>query len=365
MINPTLFNTTKTDYDKPSLFLGQDMGLFDNVNEHYPEIMDIYEKLRAQDWWFTEIDLSSCNAEFKSCDKSTYDMMLLTLKTQWLMDSMVARTIAVTTAPFVTSSELYGCWARIGENEALHALTYSQIVRNSFDDPSVVIADTMELEEAMGRIKATGEAASQVHEIGCRLALGEISRDDPKAYDAILLYVVTVLCIERLQFMASFAVTFAIGDSGQFLPIAKLIQKICSDELECHVELDKAILRRELATARGQETRKRLDPQIRAIVEEVLEFELWWCEYLFSEGRELVGMSLELLQDWVLFCAKDVYEFIGIETDRTFPETNPIPWIESWLKNDHQPSPQEEKPTAYMLGAVKDTVGSKVFEVDL
>lgn len=106
MINPTLFNTAKNDYDKPSLFLGQDMGLFDNVNEHYPEIMDIYEKLRAQDWWFTEIDLSSCNAEFKSCDKSTYDMMLLTLKTQWLMDSMVARTIAVTTAPFVTSSEL-------------------------------------------------------------------------------------------------------------------------------------------------------------------------------------------------------------------------------------------------------------------
>jgi ribonucleoside-diphosphate reductase beta chain len=365
MINPTLFNTTKNDYEKPSLFLGQDMGLFDNVNEHYPEIMAIYEKLRAQDWWFTEIDLSSCNAEFKSCDKSTYDMMLLTLKTQWLMDSMVARTIAVTTAPFVTSSELYGCWSRIGENEALHALTYSQIVRNSFDDPSVVLADTMELEEGMGRIKVTGEAASQVHEIGCRLALGETSRDDPRAYDAILLYVVTVLCIERLQFMASFAVTFAIGDSGQFLPIAKLIQKICSDELECHVELDKAVLRRELATSRGKETRKRLDPQIREIVEEVLEFELWWCEYLFSEGRELVGMSLELLQEWVLFCARDVYEFLEIETDRKFPETNPIPWIESWLKNDHQPSPQEEKPTAYMLGAVKDTAGSKVFDVDL
>jgi ribonucleotide reductase beta subunit family protein with ferritin-like domain len=76
-------------------------------------------------------------------------------------------------------------------------------------------------------------------------------------------------------------------------------------------------------------------------------------------------MSLPLLQEWVLYCAKDVYEVLGLEANYTFPETNPIPWIESWIKNDHQPSPQEEKPTAYMLGAVKDTAGDKVFDVDL
>ena len=75
----TVFNYAKTDYQKPLLLLGQRPGLFDTVNRHYPEIWALYKAQKSLDWDENEFDYSSCNADFKSCSRSTYDMMIKTL----------------------------------------------------------------------------------------------------------------------------------------------------------------------------------------------------------------------------------------------------------------------------------------------
>ena len=76
-------------------------------------------------------------------------------------------------------------------------------------------------------------------------------------------------------------------------------------------ELDRAVLLNELQTERGQAAFTQCHAQIEALIEEVIDSELRWIDYLFSEGREPVGMTAERLSAWTLYCATDVYQTLG------------------------------------------------------
>ena len=91
------------------------------------------------------------------------------------------------------------------------------------------------------------------------------------------------------------------------------------------------------------------------MISEVIESELEWIKFLFSEGRELVGMNAEKLSAWTLFCAKDVYETLGIATERyQFPLNNPLKFMEKWLNiSKTQASPQEQDIAAYKVGVMR------------
>lgn len=361
----TVFNYDKTDYQKPLLLLGQRPGLFDTVNRHYPDIWKLYKAQKSLDWDENEFDYSSCNADFKSCSRSTYDMMIKTLAWQWEADSVASRAIAPVLAPFITSSELWAAWQRISDNEVVHAATYSEIVRNSFDDPSVILDEILRVQEAHDRLGEVARAFATGYEVSHQYAIGQLPNDQA-TYNAVFMTIVALLCMERIQFMASFAVTFAICDTGLFQPIGKAIQKIAQDELEIHVELDRAVLRHELATERGQRAFTECRERIEKMIEEVVDSELRWIAYLFSEGRELVGMNADRLCAWTLYCAKDVYQLFGLTTERyALPAHNPLKFMEKWLNiSKTQASPQEQDIAAYKVGVMRRTDENQVFDVD-
>jgi ribonucleotide reductase beta subunit family protein with ferritin-like domain len=86
---------------------------------------------------------------------------------------------------------------------------------------------------------------------------------------------------------------------------------------------------------------------------------------LFSEGRELIGMDLELLNTYLMFNAKDVYQFFGMQGKHPFPEKNPLSWIAEWINIDMiQGSPQEEKTTAYLMGGIKRDDDNRQFDLE-
>ena len=361
----TVFNYAKTDYEKPLLLLGQKPGLFDTVNRHYPKIWALYKAQKSLDWDENEFDYSSCNADFRSCSRSTYEMMIKTLAWQWEADSVASRAIAPVLAPFITSSELWAAWQRISDNEVVHAATYSEIVRNSFDDPSAIIEEILRVEEAHARLERVSKAFADGFEASHKYALGQIPNDQT-TYNAVFMTVIALFCMERVQFMASFAVTFAICDTGLFQPIGKAIQKIAQDELEIHAELDRAVLLNELSTERGQIAFAQCRDDIEKMLEEVIDAELRWIDYLFSEGRELVGMNAERLTAWTLYCAKDIYQTFGISTDKyALPTSNPLKFMEKWLNiSKTQASPQEQDIAAYKVGVMRRTDQNVVFDDD-
>lgn len=361
----SIFNVNKSDYHQPSLFLGEEMGLVDSINKHYPKLWSLYKKLKAQDWDENEFDLSSCNSDFKTCSRNIYEMMLLTLAWQWEADSIASKTLYAIGSPFISSTELDCLWIEITKNEKVHALTYSEIFRNSFDNSNDIIAMVQQMHEAVERSEMVANIFDDAYVISHKLALGLIDRNSQEAYDAIFMFVVAMYFLEKIQFMSSFAVTFAIADSGIFVPAGKSIQKIAQDETEIHVEAQKAVLEYELKTERGLNTFNRLKGDIKKLFRSIVDTETNWIRYLFSNGRELAGMDQELLQLWMLFCAKDPAVFFGFNDEYQFPEKNPLGFMNEWLNIDKiQPSPQEENPGAYLLGAITRDLGDKKFNSD-
>lgn len=365
MIDNTIFNLAKQDYTSSPLFLGENPGLFDTVNKQYPVIWNLYKKMKSLDWDENEFTFSDCNREFKSCPKPVYDMMIKTLAWQWEADSVASRSIAPIVAPFVTSSELWAAWQRVADNEVVHAATYSEIVRNSFDDPSVVLNEVLSVKQSVTRLSRVGRVFEQTYNVSHSLALGLAKKENDATYDAIFLFTIALLALERIQFMSSFAVTFAIAETGLFLPIGKAVQKICQDEFEVHVELDKAILLNEMSTPRGAAAFRRNKDFIEGLITEVVKAELEWNAYAFSEGRELAGLNKESLDSWTKYNAQDVYQFFGLTPFYQLQTRNPLSFMENWMSiGKTQTSPQEEKTGQYMLGMVVNDVGDREIAVD-
>ncbi len=363
VIRSEIFNLEKTDYEKTPLFLGQDPGVADTINKQYPVLWNLYKKMKSLDWDENEFDFSSCMKDFATCDKPIYDAMIKTLAWQWETDSIVSRHIGPLVAPFVTSTELWALWQRVSDNELVHASTYSEIVRTSFENPRDILAEILSVKEAVARLEVVGTVFSNCYVVSHKVALGIISKDSDEAYDAIFLFTVALYCVERVQFMGSFLVTFSICETGIFMPIGLAVQKICQDEFEVHCATDNAILSIEMKTERGRQAYLRNKHLIKQMVDEVVNSEKVWNEYIFSEGRELVGLDKEVPFKWVLWCAKELYEFFDIESPYELPERDPAPFMQNWISiNKNQGSPQEQKLGAYMLGQVRDDSSDKTYD---
>lgn len=363
MIN-NVFNAGKTleSYKNFPLFLGDQPGLFDTVNKQYPRIWALYKEMRSLDWSEDEVDFTQCNSDFKNCPKAVSDMMIKTLAWQWEADSVASRAIAPVLAPFITSSELWAAWQRISDNEVVHAATYSEIVRMSFDNPSEVLRDVLAVKESISRLEVVGKVFADLYVASHKYALGLI-KDTQQTYNILYKGIVALLLLERVQFMSSFAITFTIADAGWFQPIGTIVKKIAQDELEVHSELDKEVLTIEHQTDRGKVAREQTKEEVLKMFQEVVEGEFAFIDYLFSEGRSLIGTNAALVKQWVLFNAKDVAYFLGLETDYKFPKVNPMPHLEMWLNmNKQQAAPQEQDIVAYKVGVVVDDIGDEVID---
>jgi ribonucleoside-diphosphate reductase beta chain len=365
ILNKKIFNTEKTDYATPALFFGQDPGLADTVNKRYPEIWDLYKKLKSLDWDELAFDFAPCNVEFKTCPQATRDIMIRVLAWQWETDTAISRALIPVVAPFVTSTELWTAWSYVAANENLHALTYSEIVRTSFDDPSKVIDEILSVREAYARLKCVTDVMGKVYTTSHLLALDMVERDQD-TYNDIFMFVAAMYILERVQFMASFSVTFAIADSGLFVPIGTAVQKICQDEFEVHVELNRAVLNVERETAFGCIAFQQCKPMIEKLLNEVVQSEFDWLDNLFSEGRELAGYTAEYGKRFVLWSAKSVYEFFDIKPPYEMPQKNPAGYMDQWMRIDAiQASPQENRSGSYMVGSVVSDHKDKVYDIDL
>lgn len=362
-----VFNTAKTSADytdsKQPLFFGKQQGLFNTIYKPYPEIWKIYKEMKSLDWSEDEFDYSQCVKDFKDCPKSVSDMMIKTLAFQWELDSVASRSIAPVFAPFITDSSLWAAWQRISDNEVIHSATYSEIVRMSFDNPEEVLESVLSEQETIKRMITVCEVLGDTYVASHKYAIGQISEEE--AYEKLILGIVALLLLERIQFMASFAITFTICSSNWFQAIGKAVQRIAQDELEIHQKLDKEVLKIELATERGKVVFDKYKDTISKMAHEVVESELAWTDYLFSDGRELVGANANLVKQWVLFNARDVFKFLNIATDLKFPTKNPMPNLENWLNiSAVQSAPQEQDNNQYKVNTIVRDDVNESFDVD-
>lgn len=344
------------------LFLGEDLGLHDTMNRPYPELFKLFKLMKSLDWAEDEIKLHQDRLDFESVDKSTYDVMIKTLSWQFEADSLASRSIISLFAPFISNSDLSQLMLRWSDNEALHATTYSEIVRQCIKNPDDVFEEILGNKDVTERSGKIAEAFSKLKILGAKYTLDKKSVSQDEVRETILKTLVCLYCLEQMEFMASFACTFALAEREVFLGVASLVQKIMIDET-IHTKMDEAIITILLKDKEWNNIFTNIKPQLQEIVDSVYNQELSWSEYIFSEGRNIVGLNTPLLKEWVQYKTQVVYDKLDLVKPFESVKNNPLPWMDNWLNIDsYQTANQEADNNNYRLNSVIDDTEDMVFD---
>lgn len=363
-----VFNTNNDAWKEGNypLFLGQAPALYDSVNVTYPRLFELYKLQKSIDWAETEVSLEQSRQDLATDLGDSRQLMIENLCYQWEADSVAARSIAAAFAPFVTNSEYWAALLKVSEVEVLHALTYSEIVRQCIPDPSMVFQRIMDNQQIHDRMETIGRVFGELKTAGAKYTLGMIT--DEEAYPYVMNGLVALFCLERLQFMDSFAKTFGTIEATQmYIGMGQLIAKIMQDERWVHAELGKEALKIELNTDRGLQWRIKYDDVITQIVKEVHQSEYAFNTYIFkTKGWKVNGLTHDLCRDWIDWNAMDVYDTLHIPHEIKLDKT-PLKFMDNWLDLDRfQNANQEGDNTNYVLNSViKDVTPETDFGMEL
>lgn len=335
------------------LFLGEDRGLYDNVHVNHPRIFQLYEELKAIDWVHDEVPLTQTKMDLLSVDEMTRDIMLLNLAYQWRADSAIGNSLSTLLQPFITNSEYAHAVSRIAENENLHALTYSNIARQCLPKPQEVFDLVYKTEQVLGRANSAILALGELDKVGCKYKLGLMTKDECRPY--IFKGVVAIFALERISFMNSFAATFSLANQQLFVGAAKLVQKVCQDEL-IHFEIARYAVKDVLKDPLFTNAVKQVMPEVLQMLKEIRDQERVWNKFLFSEGRSVVGLTEEKLNLWCDYNIQNVYQSLGQAIPFESVEKDPLPWFATdWVDlNSHQNANMEVANSNYALNTIVD-----------
>lgn len=338
------------------LFLGEELGLHDSMNRPYPELFSLFKKLKSLDWSEDEVNLAQDRMDFETCDKSTYDIMIKTLSWQYEGDSVASRSIISLFAPFISNSDLSQMMVRWSDNEGLHALTYSEIVRQCLKSPEEVFEEITSNKNITSRSAKIVEALSDLQIAGAKYILDRDSMTDKEYRTVIMKALVCLYCLEQMEFMGSFACTFAQAERELFLGVASYVQKIMIDET-IHTKMDEAILDILMQEEEWRLVYLEIRAELQEIVDSIYFEEVSWSEYIFSEGRSIIGLNTPLLIEWVQYKSQVVYDKLGLDKPFKHVDKNPLVWMDNWLDIDSQQvAAQEADITNYRLNSVVSDV---------
>lgn len=354
-------NTAHKTGDYP-LFLGQQMGMYDSINQVYPELFELYKKQKEQDWSEDEVELSQSITDFATCGKSTYDVMVETLMWQWEADSVAAQAIICLFAPFITNSELFAMMMKQSEIEVLHALTYSDIVRQCLPNSRQIIEDIQNNQAVLERSSVIVKYMRELEVLGANYRIDPESVDKEQVRRAILRALFALIGLEGVEFISSFACTFALAEQGVFVQVGQLVQKIMLDEM-LHTKMDFAVIDILLKDPVWRASFNAIRSEVKDILDEVRTNEYDWGNYLFSGGRAIIGLNAPLLKDWTDWNCAPIYDYYGIEKDFTPPTKDPLPFMAYWMNPGlQQNANQEQSNTDYRLNATVNDAQDEVWD---
>jgi ribonucleoside-diphosphate reductase beta chain len=348
------FNLNNSNYltGEYPIFLGQALGLYDTVNITYPRIESNYIKQRSQMWSESEVSLDQSRKDFATCSKNNYDVMIKNLAYQWSADSL-AKSIITLLSPFLTNNEAVAAFMFQSNMEVIHSRTYSEIVRQCIKSPEEVFEEILKNKHILSRLEKVQEVFESIEHYGLLYTSGEIEVNDELRL-TLLKGMFALLALEGIQFISSFAATFAMGEQQLFIGACKLIQKICLDEIE-HSNLDMIVIEELLKEPEWKKVFEDNKQELTGILNEVVKAEEVWSNYLFSEGRVVLGLNSQLLKEWLWYNAYPIYKRLGLHCEFKVTK-NPLSWMEQWMNTDMvQSANQEIQSTAYKLNSIKDS----------
>ena len=380
----SVFNETKNDQLKEPMFFGQNVNVARYDQQKYETFEKLIEKQLSFFWRPEEIDVSKDRIDYANLPEHEKHIFISNLKYQTLLDSVQGRGPNAVLLPIASIPELETWIETWSFSETIHSRSYTHIIRNIINDPSIVFDDIVENPEIQKRAKPIAKyyddliLESQLYQVHGNdvwyrekedgTVVVANNRDELMTGEwknvtlfelkrKLYLCLQSINALEAIRFYVSFSCSFAFAERGLMEGNAKIIKLIARDEA-LHLTGTQRILN---IMASGID-----DPDFAQIAEDckedsiklfqdVVEQEKEWAKYLFKDGS-MVGLNEEILTQYVEYIANIRMNAIGLGTPYLI-KNNPIPWINAWLTSDNvQVAPQEVEISSYLVGQIDATV---------
>lgn len=322
----------------------------------YKFFYDRGQKMDSQFWRPPEVSLAKDKVDFKGLEKHEERIFTLNLKRQEILDSLQGRAPILTFGRVCTIPELEYCITRIAFQETNHSDTYAYVLKNVYDDPKKVFDEILDDDVIT---KHSKEIAKYYEDFYEKINLWEVRHIIPKEYVPTLqeikkagyLALVAWNALEGIRFYVSFACTFAFAENKKMEGNAKEIKLIARDE-NVHLSITQKMLNilKKDESEGFSEIAKECEQEAIEIYRLASIDEIEWADYLFEEGS-IIGLNSDILKKYMMFLTNQRMKAVGFSKlfDEA-PNTNPLPWTESWLGvGKTELRPQETELTDYQI----------------
>ena len=347
------------------MFFGQPVNVARYDQQKYEVFEKLIEKQISFFWRPEEVDLSRDRMDYAKLPEHEKHIFISNLKYQTLLDSIQGRSPNVALLPLVSIPELETLDENVGRFfETIHSRSYTHIIRNIVNDPSVVFDDIVQNEYIIARAEdiacyyndlieytqyfnLLGEGKHLINNKEITISLRELKK---KLY----LCLMCVNVLEAIRFYVSFACSFAFAERELMEGNAKIIKLIARDEA-LHLTSTQHMLnlmRNGTDDPEMAEIAAELHDECVALFKKAAAQEKEWAAYLFKDGS-MIGLNKDILGQYVEYITNLRMSAVGLP--QAFPKAlqNPIPWINAWLSSDNvQVAPQEVEISSYLIGQI-------------
>lgn len=366
------FCQTPNDATREPMFFGQSVNVARYDQQKYEVFEKLIEKQLSFFWRPEEVDVSRDKIDYNSLPDHEKHIFISNLKYQTLLDSIQGRSPNVAFLPLVSLPELETWIETWSFSETIHSRSYTHIIRNIVNDPSVIFDDIVVNHEILRRATDIAEfydhliKLTQIYHLlgeGTHEIDGEpVEVNTRTLKKALYLCMMSVNALEAIRFYVSFACSFAFAERKLMEGNAKIIRLIARDEA-LHLNSTQHIL----TIMKGGKD----DPEMAEIAAEcqqeaynlflkAAEQEKEWAKYLFKDGS-MIGLNEQILCQYVEYITNQRMKSVNLPLPYA-EQTNPLPWMKNWLESDAvQVAPQEVEVSSYLVGQIDAAVDSDEF----
>jgi ribonucleoside-diphosphate reductase beta chain len=367
------FNKKKIDALKEPMFLGESVNVARYDQQKYNIFEKLIEKQLSFFWRPEEVDVTKDRIDFNKLPEHEKHIFISNLKYQTLLDSIQGRSPNIAFLKAVSIPELETWIETWSFSETIHSRSYTHILRNIINDPSVVFDEIVEDAEIQKRAESVSEHYDdfiQYYEDYNRYGEGTTKITLPNGKEEtvtiserelkkkLFLTLVSVNVLEAIRFYVSFACSFAFAEREVMEGNAKIIKLIARDEA-LHLTGTQYMIQYLANGREGEEWQsivKECKEDMIKIFVDAAEQEKEWASYLFKDGS-MIGLSRDILVQYIEYITNERMKNIGLDEYFDGVKGNPIPWIKSWLESDNvQVAPQETEISSYLVGQINSEV---------
>ncbi|MFP1829012.1 class Ia ribonucleoside-diphosphate reductase subunit beta [Lonsdalea quercina] len=365
----TTFSQNKNNQLLEPMFFGQPVNVARYDQQKYEIFEKLIEKQLSFFWRPEEVDVSRDRIDYQALPDHEKHIFISNLKYQTLLDSIQGRSPNVALLPLISIPELETWVETWAFSETIHSRSYTHIIRNIVNDPSLVFDDIVTNDEILKRAKdisgfyddlieltsnyhLLGEGTHQVNGKTIEINLYQLKKQ-------LYLCLMSVNALEAIRFYVSFACSFAFAERELMEGNAKIIKLIARDEA-LHLTGTQHMLN---LLRSGHD-----DPEMAKVAEECQQqcYDLFvlaaqqekeWAEYLFRDGS-MIGLNKDILCQYIEYITNIRMQAVGLPLPFE-TRTNPIPWINAWLVSDNvQVAPQEVEVSSYLVGQIDSEINA-------